>query len=49
MEYIPGVRLVDGVREQFSHFAAKQGKTLAQLEEEQKEKVCVCACVLGYV
>ena len=55
MEYLPGVRLVDGVREQFSHFAAKQGKTLAQMEAEQKEKVrpeysicCCCRCCCVY-
>jgi aarF domain-containing kinase len=39
MEYLPGIRLVDGVRAQFRKYAEQQGKTLEQLEVEQKEKV----------
>jgi hypothetical protein len=39
MEYLPGIRLVDGVRAQFKKYAEQQGKTLEELESEQKEKV----------
>jgi aarF domain-containing kinase len=36
MEYLPGKKLIDGLKEQFSVYAQKQGKTLEGLEEEQK-------------
>jgi hypothetical protein len=39
MDYIPGERLIDGIRSQFRKFAASQGRTLEELEAEEKEKV----------
>ena len=39
MEYLPGVRLVDGVREQYRRYAASQGRTLEDMEAEQRELV----------
>ncbi|KAJ8901214.1 hypothetical protein NDN08_007063 [Rhodosorus marinus] len=39
MEYLEGKRLVDSIREQYSKLAARLGKTLEELEEEQKNEV----------
>lgn len=39
MEYLPGVRLIDGVRDQFRKYALQQGRTLEDMEHEQKEKI----------
>ena len=37
MEWIPGVKLIDGVKNQFRKMAEMQGKPLEELEREQKE------------
>jgi aarF domain-containing kinase len=39
MEYLPGVRLVDGVRAQYAALAKEQGTTLEAWEEQEKAKV----------
>eukprot|EP01111_Echinosteliopsis_oligospora_P014640 TRINITY_DN5551_c0_g1_i2.p1 TRINITY_DN5551_c0_g1~~TRINITY_DN5551_c0_g1_i2.p1 ORF type:complete len:323 (-),score=83.13 TRINITY_DN5551_c0_g1_i2:806-1774(-) len=39
MEYLPGIKLTDGIRRQYSAIAASQGKTLEELENEQKAKI----------
>lgn len=39
MEYVPGVKLVDGIKDQYKKLAEQQGKTLEQLEEEHKAKI----------
>lgn len=38
MTYLPGVKLVDGIRAQFKKIAESQGRTLEELESEQKRK-----------
>lgn len=39
MEKLPGVPMVQGIRAQFDAIARSQGKTLEQLEFEQKEAI----------
>lgn len=39
MQYLEGVKLVDGIREKFSKLAALQGRTLQDLENEQKDLI----------
>lgn len=39
MEYLPGIKLVDGIRNQFTRIAASQGRTLEDLEDEQMQKI----------
>ena len=36
MEFLPGVKLVDGIRNQYKSIAKSMGKSLNELEEEQK-------------
>eukprot|EP01060_Flectonema_neradi_P006177 TRINITY_DN1413_c0_g1_i6.p1 TRINITY_DN1413_c0_g1~~TRINITY_DN1413_c0_g1_i6.p1 ORF type:complete len:542 (+),score=116.40 TRINITY_DN1413_c0_g1_i6:56-1681(+) len=38
MDYLHGRRLVDGVKESYSHIAKRMGKTLEELEAEQNAK-----------
>ena len=37
MEYVPGPTLIKGIRQSFGAYAARHGKTLEELEAEQKE------------
>lgn len=39
MSYLPGPKMVDGVREQFRKMAAKHGKNFEDMEREQKAKI----------
>jgi aarF domain-containing kinase len=39
MEFLPGIKLVDGVRNQWRAYAARNNTTLEALEEEHKEKM----------
>eukprot|EP01127_Copromyxa_protea_P023278 TRINITY_DN8681_c0_g1_i1.p1 TRINITY_DN8681_c0_g1~~TRINITY_DN8681_c0_g1_i1.p1 ORF type:complete len:554 (-),score=122.57 TRINITY_DN8681_c0_g1_i1:70-1731(-) len=39
MEYLHGVRLIDGIRNSFRKYAEKDGKTLEDIEKEQKEQM----------
>jgi aarF domain-containing kinase len=39
MEYIPGKKLIDGLRDQFRKVAERQGKTLEQMEDGQKRLI----------
>ena len=39
MDYLDGVKLVDGVRAQYARLAARSGRTLADLEEERKRDI----------
>jgi aarF domain-containing kinase len=39
MDLVPGVRLVDGVRNMYRKYAEKEGRTLEDLEHEMKEKI----------
>jgi aarF domain-containing kinase len=39
MEFLDGVKFVDGVRQQYSRLAALQGKTLEELENERKDQI----------
>lgn len=39
MTYLPGVKLVDGVRKQFARMAALRGRTLAEIEAEQRRAI----------
>ena len=34
MDYLPGVKLVTAIRQQFARFAAAQGKTMEQVVED---------------
>ena len=34
MDYVPGVKLVTAIRQQFARFAAAQGKTMEQVVED---------------
>jgi len=37
MEYLPGPTLIKGIRQSYGEYAARQGTTLEELEEKQKE------------
>jgi aarF domain-containing kinase len=39
MEFLEGVKLVDGIRAQYRQIAALQGKTLEQLESERNDAI----------
>lgn len=39
MSYLPGVKLVDGIRAQYRKLAASQGKDYDEVEREQKERI----------
>jgi len=39
MEFLHGIRLVDGIRNSYRKVAEQMGTTLEALEEEQKEKI----------
>ena len=39
MEYLHGKKLVDGVKESYTQIAKQLGKTLEELEKEQKDKI----------
>ena len=39
MDLVPGIRFVDGVRAHYRRYAESKGRTLEDLEEEQKELV----------
>jgi hypothetical protein len=39
MEYLDGVKLVEGIKSQYSRVAARLGTTLEALQEEQKRQI----------
>lgn len=39
MEYLEGIKLVDGIRSKFKKIAALSGRTLEEIEEERKELI----------
>eukprot|EP00937_MAST-01D_sp_MAST-1D-sp2_P006866 g6866.t1 len=39
MEHVPGVKLIDGIRDQWRRYAERNGTTLEALEEEHKAKL----------
>jgi ribosomal protein L30E len=39
MEYLEGVKFVDGIRQQYKRLAALSGRTLEEIEQERKEQI----------
>ena len=39
MTFLPGVKLIDGIKQFFKKYADKQGVSMEQLEAEFKEKI----------